>query len=66
MRLQLLLPKSALRSWRHEILAFFDFLPTFEQWIRRGQEQPHQSADRQGYGYRNRRRLRLHILLKVA
>jgi len=37
---------SAFRNWRHEILAFFDWsFHPLEQWVRRGQEQPHESAD---------------------
>jgi len=58
---------SAFRDWRQEILAFFDFLPTrLSNGFVEGKNNRTKALMRQGYGYRNRRHLRLHILLEVA
>jgi transposase len=58
---------SAFRNWRQEILAFFDFLPTrLSNGFVEGKNNRTKALMRQGYGYRNRRNLRLHILLEVA
>jgi transposase len=58
---------SALRDWRREILAFFDFLPTrLSNGFVEGKNNRTKALMRQGYGYRNRRHLRLRILLGVA
>ncbi|GAC1566237.1 MAG: ISL3-like element ISPpu12 family transposase [Ktedonobacteraceae bacterium] len=58
---------SAFRNWRHEILAFFDFLPTrLSNGFVEGKNNRTKALMRQGYGYRNRRHLRLRILLAVA
>ncbi len=58
---------SAFRNWRHEILAFFDFLPTrLSNGFVEGKNNRTKALMRQGYGYRNRRQLRLRILLEVA
>jgi transposase len=58
---------SAFRTWRQEILAFFDFLPTrLSNGFVEGKNNRTKALMRQGYGYRNRRNLRLRILLEVA
>jgi transposase len=58
---------SAFRNWRREILAFFDFLPTrLSNGFVEGKNNRTKAVMRQGYGYRNRRHLRLRILLEVA
>ena len=58
---------SAFRNWRQEILAFFDFLPTrLSNGFVEGKNNRTKTLMRQGYGYRNRRHLRLRILLEVA
>jgi transposase len=58
---------SAFRNWRQEILAFFDFLPTrLSNGFVEGKNNRTKALMRQGYGYRNRRNLRLRILLEVA
>jgi transposase len=58
---------SAFRDWRQEILAFFDFLPTrLSNGFVEGKNNRTKALMRQGYGYRNRRHLRLRILLGVA
>lgn len=58
---------SAFRNWRDEILAFFDFLPTrLSNGFVEGKNNRTKALMRQGYGYRNRDHLRLHILLEVA
>lgn len=58
---------SAFRNWRHEILAFFDFLPTrLSNGFVEGKNNRTKALMRQGYGYANRRHLRLRILLEVA
>ena len=58
---------SAFRNWRLEILAFFDFLPTrLSNGFVEGKNNRTKALMRQGYGYRNRRHLRLRILLEVA
>jgi transposase len=58
---------SAFRNWRQEILAFFDFLPTrVSNGFVEGKNNRTKALMRQGYGYRNRRNLRLRILLGVA
>jgi len=58
---------SAFRNWRQEILAFFDFLPTrLSNGEVSGKNNRTKALMRQGYGYRNRRHLRLRILLEVA
>jgi transposase len=58
---------SAFRNWRQEILAFFDFLPTrLSNGFVQGKNNRTKALMRQGYGYRNRRNLRLRILLAVA
>ena len=58
---------SAFRNWRQEILAFFDFLPTrLSNGFVEGKNNRTKAVMRQGYGYRNRRNLRLRILLAVA
>jgi transposase len=58
---------SAFRNWRREILAFFDFLPTrLSNGFVEGKNNRTKALMRQGYGYRNRRHLRLRILLAVA
>ncbi len=55
---------SAFRNWRQEILAFFDFLPTrLSNGFVEGKNNRTKAIMRQGYGYRNRRHLRLRILL---
>ncbi len=54
---------SALRNWRDEILAFFDFLPTrLSNGLVEGKNNRTNALLRQGYGYRNRHHLRLRIL----
>jgi transposase len=58
---------SAFRDWRQEILAFFDFLPIrLSNGFVEGKNNRTKALMRQGYGYRNRRNLRLRILLAVA
>ncbi|MFL5665768.1 MAG: transposase [Ktedonobacteraceae bacterium] len=58
---------SAFRNWRQEILAFFDFLPTrLSNGFVEGKNNRTKALMPQGYGYRNRRHLRLRILLEVA
>jgi transposase len=58
---------SALRNWRDEILAFFDFLPTrLSNGFVEGKNNRTKALMRQDYGYRNRSHLRLRILLEVA
>jgi transposase len=58
---------SAFRNWRQEILAFFVFLPTrLSNGFVEGKNNRTKALMRQGYGYRNRRNLRLRILLEVA
>jgi transposase len=58
---------SAFRNWRQEMLAFFDFLPTrLSNGFVEGKNNRTKALMRQGYGYRNRRHLRLRILLEVA
>jgi transposase len=58
---------SAFRDWRHEILAFFDFLPTrLSNGFVEGKNNRTKAMMRQAYGYRNRRHLRLRILLEGA
>lgn len=58
---------SAFRDWRHEILAFFDFLPTrLSNGFVEGKNNRTKAIMRQAYGYRNRRHLRLRILLELA
>ncbi len=58
---------SAFRHWRQEILAFFDFLPTrLSHGFVEGKNNRTKALMRQGYGYRNRRNLRLRILLGGA
>jgi transposase len=58
---------SAFRNWRREILAFFDFLPArLSNGFVEGKNNRTKTLMRQGYGYRNRRHLRLRILLEVA
>jgi transposase len=57
---------SAFRDWRQEILAFFDFLPTrLSNGFVEGKNNRTTAILRQGYGYRNRRHLRLRILLEA-
>ncbi len=52
---------------RREILAFFDFLPTrLSNGFVEGKNNRTKALMCQGYGYRNRRHLRLRILLEVA
>ena len=56
---------SAFRDWRAEILAFFDFLPTrLSNGFVEGKNNRTKALMRQGYGYRNRRHLRLRILME--
>lgn len=58
---------SAFRNWRQEILTFFDFLPTrLSNGFVEGKNNRTKALMRQGYGYRNRRTLRLRIRLEVA
>jgi transposase len=58
---------SAFRNRRQEILAFFDFLPTrLSNGFGEGKNNRTKAIMRQGYGSRNRRNLRLRILLEVA
>jgi transposase len=58
---------STFRNWRQEILAFFDFLPTrLSNGFVEGKNNRTKAVMRQGYGYRNRRNLRLRILVAVA
>jgi transposase len=58
---------SAFRDWRREILAFLDFLPTrWSNGLVEGKKNRTKALMRQGYGSRNRRHLRLRILLEVA
>jgi len=45
---------SAFRDWRHEILAFFDFLPTrLSNGFVEGKNNRTKAIMRQAYGYRN-------------
>ena len=56
---------SAFRDWRQEILAFFAFLPTrLSNGFVEGKNNRTKAIMRQGYGYRNRRHLRLRILME--
>ena len=56
---------SAFRDWRSEILAFFDFLPIrLSNGFVEGKNNRTKALMRQGYGYRNRRHLRLRILMQ--
>jgi transposase len=58
---------SAFKNWRQEILAFFQFLPTrISNGFVEGKNNRTKALMRQGYGYRNRRHLRLRILLGNA
>ena len=58
---------SAFRNWRQEILAFFEYLPTrLSNGFVEGKNNRTKAVMRQGYGYRNRRTLRLRILMAVA
>jgi transposase len=58
---------SAFRNWRQEILAFIDFLPLrLSNGFVEGKNNRTKALMRQGYGYRNRRNLRLRILLEAA
>lgn len=55
---------SAFREWRDEILAFFHFLPNrLSNGFVEGKNNRTKALMRQAYGYRNRRTLRLRILL---
>jgi len=55
---------SAFKNWRHEILAFFQFLPMrISNGFVEGKNNRTKAIMRQGYGYRNRYHLRLRILL---
>ncbi len=54
---------SAFKNWRHEILAFFQFLPMrISNGFVEGKNNRTKALMRQGYGYRNRHHLRLRIL----
>jgi transposase len=56
---------SAFKNWRHEILAFFQFLPLrLSNGFVEGKNNRTKALMRQAYGYRNRLHLRLHILLE--
>ena len=56
---------SAFRNWRHEILAFFHFLPTrISNGFVEGKNNRTKALMRQAYGYRNRHHLRMRILLR--
>jgi transposase len=58
---------SAFRNWRQEILACIDFLPLrLSNGFVEGKNNRTKALMRQGYGYRNRRNLRLRILLEAA
>ncbi len=58
---------SAFRTWRQEILAFFEFLPArLSNGFVEGKNNRTKALLRQGYGYRNQHHLRLRILLEVA
>jgi transposase len=58
---------AAFRTWRIEILAFFHFLPTrISKGFVEGKNNRTKALMRQAYGYRNRRHLRLRILLGAA
>lgn len=58
---------SAFRTWRDEIVAFFQFLPTrLSNGFVEGKNNRTKALMRQAYGYRNRRNLRLRILTEVA
>ena len=58
---------SAFKNWRHEILAFFQFLPTrLSNGFVEGKNNRMKALMRQAYGYRNRQHLRLRILLGEA
>ena len=55
---------SAFREWRDEILAFFRFLPDrISNGFVEGKNNRTKALMRQAYGYRNRRHVRLRILL---
>ncbi|HUY75520.1 MAG TPA: ISL3 family transposase [Ktedonobacterales bacterium] len=55
---------SAFQEWRDEILAFFRFLPNrLSNGFVEGKNNRTKALMRQAYGYRNRRHLRLRILL---
>jgi transposase len=55
---------SAFKNWRHEILAFFQFLPPrLSNGFVEGKNNRTKALIRQAYGYRNRLHLRLRILL---
>lgn len=56
---------SAFVNWRHEILAFFQFLPDarLSNGFVEGKNNRTKALMRQAYGYRNRQHLRLRILL---
>jgi transposase len=55
---------SAFKNWRHEILAFFQFLPThLSNGFVEGKNNRTKALMRQGDGYRNRHHWRLRILL---
>lgn len=54
---------SAFKNWRQEILAFFQFFPLrISNGFVEGKNNRTKALMRQGYGYRNRRHLRLRIL----
>jgi transposase len=55
---------SAFRNWRHEILAFFSFLPDhrLSHGFVEGKNNRTKALMRQAYGYRNRLNLRSRIL----
>ena len=58
---------TAFQTWREEILAFFQFLPTrLSNGFVEGKNNRTKALMRQAYGYRNRRNLRLRILTEVA
>jgi len=58
---------SPFKNWRQEILAFFQFFPTrISNGFVEGKNNRTKVLMRQGYGYRNRRHLRLRILLGNA
>ena len=58
---------SAFRNWRDEILAFFDFLPTrLSNGFVEGKNNRTKALMRQGYGYRNRRHLRVQLRDRTA
>lgn len=58
---------SAFKNWRKEILAFFQFLPQrISNGFVEGKNNRTKAIMRQAYGYRNRRNLRMRILLETA